>query len=93
MNRDIENKVKDCTACLASGKSFEHQLPSNHYGKLKTSTELGQEIQINFTRKLNNKKVNGDLQTLIAVDCKTAKTEEVIIFITNNSNFTEYRKR
>ena len=25
MNQDIENKVKDCTACLASGKNLKYQ--------------------------------------------------------------------
>ena len=27
MRQDIENKVKECTACLASGKSLKNQLP------------------------------------------------------------------
>ena len=27
---DIEMKVKDCTACLASGKNSKYQLPSKH---------------------------------------------------------------
>ena len=35
MKQDIENKVKDCTACLASGKNLKYQLPKKHYGKLK----------------------------------------------------------
>ena len=55
INRDIENKVKDCSACLASGKNLKYQLPKNHYGKLKKLTEPGQEIQIDFTGKLHNK--------------------------------------
>ena len=33
MKQDIENKVKDCTACLASGKNLNYQLPKKHYGK------------------------------------------------------------
>ena len=41
VNQYIENKVKDCTACLASGKNIKYQLPSNHYGKLKKLTEPG----------------------------------------------------
>ena len=56
ITRDIENKAKDCAACLASGKNIKNQLPNSHYGKLKTLTEPGQEIQIDFTRKLHNKK-------------------------------------
>ena len=97
ITRDIENKAKDCTACLASGKNLKYQLPKSHYGKLKTLTEPGQEIQIDFTGKLHNKKINGDVQILIAIDrfskwptvkiCKTAETKEVISFLTNNFNF------
>ena len=94
ITRDIENKAKDCTACLASGKNLKYQLPKSHYGSLKTLTEPGQEIQIDFTGKLHNKKINGDVQILIAIDrfskwptvkiCKTAETKEVINFLTNN---------
>ena len=93
---DIETKVKDCTACLASGKNLKYQLPNKHYGKLEKLTEPGQEIQIDFTGKLHNQKINGDVQILIAVDrfskwptvkiCKTAETKEVIQFSTCNFN-------
>ena len=96
MKQDIENKVKDCTACLASGKNLEYQLPKKHYGKLEKLTEPGQEIQIDFTGKLHNKKINGDVQILIAIDrfskwptvkiCKSAETKEVIIFLSSNFN-------
>ena len=68
MKQDIENKVKDCTACLASGKNLNYQLPKKHYGKLEKLTEPVQEIQIDFTGKLHNKKRNGDVQILIAID-------------------------
>ena len=93
---DIEMKVKDCTACLASGKNLKYQLPSKHYGKLGTLTEPGQEIQIDFTGKLHNQNLPGDVQILIAVDrfskwptvkiCKTTKTKEVIQFLTSIFN-------
>ena len=96
ITRDIENKVKDYTACLASGKNLKYQLPNSHYGKLKTLTEPGQEIQIDYTGKLHNKKINGDVQILIAIDryskwptvktCRTAETKEVINFLINNFN-------
>ena len=39
MKQDIETKVKDCTACLASGKSLEYQLPKKHYGILEKLSE------------------------------------------------------
>ena len=56
--QDIERKVKDCTACLASGKNLNYQLLKKHYGKLEKLSELGQELQIDFTGKLHNKKLN-----------------------------------
>ena len=62
---DIETKVKDCIACLASGKNLKYQLPSKHYGKLEKLTEPGQELQIDFTVKLHNQKIHGDVQILI----------------------------
>ena len=68
MEQDIENKVKDCTACFASGKNLKYQLPKKHYGKLEKLTEPGQELQIDFTGKLHNKNIHGEVQILIAVD-------------------------
>ena len=65
---DIEDKVKNCLACLSSGKNLKYQIPRNESGNLKTLTEPGQEIQIDFTGKLHNKKLNGENQLLIAVD-------------------------
>ena len=63
---------------------------------MKKLTEPGQEIQIDFTEKLQNKRINWDVEILIAVDrfskwptvkiCKTAETKEVINFRTNNFN-------
>ena len=94
---EIETKIKDCTACLASSKSLKHQLPKKYYGKLEKLTEHGQEIQIDFTGKLHNKNIHGKIQILIAVDrfsrwptakiCKTSETKEVIQFLSCNFNF------
>ena len=56
---DIEAKVKDCTACLASGKSLKYQLPKKHYEKLEKLTEPGQRIQIDFTGNSHNKITHG----------------------------------
>ena len=96
INRDIGNKARGCIACLESGKNLKYQLLNNHYGKLKKLTELGQEIQINFTGKLHKKRVNGNVQILNAVDrfskwptvkiCKIAVTKEVTNFLTNIFN-------
>ena len=94
--KDIEDKDKNCIACLSSGKNLKYQIPKNESGKLKTLTEPGQDIQIEFTGKLHNKKVNGENQILIAVDrfskwptvkiCKTSKAKEVITFLKQNFN-------
>ena len=93
---DIKMKVKYCTACLATCKNLKYQLPSKHYGKLEKLTEPEQEIQIDFTGKLHNQKIHGDVQILIAVDrfskwptvkiCKTAEAKEVIQFLTSIFN-------
>ena len=53
---------------MSSGKNLKYQLPKNEFGKLKTLTEPGQEIQISFSGKSVNKKLNGDHQILIAID-------------------------
>ena len=96
ITKDIEEKVKNCVACLSSGKNLKYQSPKNESGKLKTLTEPGQEIQIDFTGKLHNKKLNGENQLLIAVDrfskwptvkiCKTSETKQVINFLKQNFN-------
>ena len=65
MKQDSETKVKDCTLCLASGKSPKYQLPKQQQGKLEKLTEPGQNIQIDFIGKLHNKKLGGDTQILI----------------------------
>ena len=64
MKQEIENKVKDCTACLASGKNLKYQLPKNYYGKLEKLSD-GQEIQIDFYGKLRNKNLHGEVQILM----------------------------
>ena len=96
LKQDIENKVKDRTACFASGKNLKYQLPKKYYGKLEKLTEPGQELQNDFTGKLHNKNIHGDLHILIAVDrfskwptakiCKTAETKQVTIVLSSNFN-------
>ena len=96
MKQDIENKVKDCTACFASGKNLKHESPKKYYGKLEKLNEPGQEKQIDFTGKLHNRHIHGEVQILIAVDRfskwptvkirKTAEIREVINFLSSNFN-------
>ena len=51
-NRDIENKVKDCIACVASGKNLKYHLPNNHYGKLENTNRTGPRNTNRIHRKL-----------------------------------------
>ena len=67
--QDIETKVKDCTACLASGNNLNYQLPKKTFRKnLEKLFKPGHEKQIDFTGKLHIKKLNGETQILNAVD-------------------------
>ena len=68
MSKEIEEKTKNGVAYMASGKNLIYQLPENAFGKLTTSTEPGREVQINFSGKINHKKVNGEHQILIVID-------------------------
>ena len=68
INKEIEDRTKNCADCMSSGKSLNYQILKNETGKSKTLTGPGQKIQIDFSGKLNNKKLNGEHQILIAVD-------------------------
>ena len=93
MRTNIEQRVKDCTACLATGKNLKYQISKNKYGKLEKLSEPRQETQIDFTGKLHNKNLNCEPQILIAIDrfsnwptakiCKTSETKEVTSFPSN----------
>ena len=71
-------------------------MPKTESEKSKVLTEPCLEIQIDFTGKLHNKKLNGENQLLITIDrfskrptvkiCKTAERKEVFIFLTQNFN-------
>ena len=94
--REIEDETKNDVASMASGKNSNYQIRKNNFGILKKLTEPGQEIQIDFTGKLNHKKLNGEHQILIAIDrfskcptvkiCKSSETKEVLNFLKQNFN-------
>ena len=85
LRSDIEQKVKDCIACLATGRNPKYQIPKNKHCELKTLNESGQKLQIHFTGKTHDKNLNEDVQLLIAIDrfsrwptvkiCKTSETK------------------
>ena len=93
MRKDIDQRVKDCTASLATGKNLMYQIPKHQYGKLEKLSELGQELQIDFTGKIHNENLNGEPQILIAIDrfskwptakiCESSETKEVTSFLSN----------
>ena len=90
MFKAIEDKIKNCVACMASGKNLNYNIPRDNFGKLKTLTEPGQENQIDIPGKLNHKKLNREHQILIALDrfskCstvrirKSSETKDALIF-------------
>ena len=53
MRKHIEQRVKDCTACLATGKYLKYQISKNQYGNLEKLYEPGQELQPDVTGKLH----------------------------------------
>ena len=93
--RDADRCRAEGQRFYATGNNLKYRLPQNQHGKLEKLTEPGQELQIDFTRKLHNKKLNGEAQILIAVDrfskwptakiCKTDETK-VLNFLTNHFN-------
>ena len=99
LKQDIENRVKDCTACLASGKNLKYQLPKKPLRKIRkiirTRSRNTNRLEIQIG-KLHNKNLHGETQIRIAVNrfskwrtvkvCKTSEAKKVINFLTSNFN-------
>ena len=60
-------EVKDCTACLATGKNLKDQISTNQHGTLEKLTKPVQELKLDFTGKLHNKNLNGEPEVLLAI--------------------------
>ena len=60
--------IQNLRACMTMGKISKNQLSKPKFGKQKTLTEPEQELQIEFSEKINNKKRIGEHQILIAVE-------------------------
>ena len=96
ISKAIERTSSNCVACMSSGKNLKYQLPEKSFGKLTELTEPGQEIQIDFSGKLHNRKISGEPYLLIAIDrfskwptakiCKSTENKEVIKFLENHFN-------
>ena len=56
MQKEIEDKTKNCVACMSSGRNLKYQLPKHEFGKLKTLTDPGQKNSNGFFRKTNQQK-------------------------------------
>ena len=52
INRDIENKVKVCIACLASVKILKYQLPNNQLRKIGKTNRTGSRNTNQFYLKI-----------------------------------------
>ena len=89
MRADIE-KAKTCSACLNAGKHLKTQLPSTEKSILEPP-KYPEEIQIDFTGKLNSKHLDSSPFILVAVDknsrwpvakiCKNTNHDTVITFL------------
>ena len=103
MRADLEKKAKTCSACLNAGKNLKFQLPSTEKTKIETSKKPGEEIQIEFTGNIHNKKLQSSPYILIAVDetsrwpvakiCKNTSHQTVITFLTDYINVYGVPKR
>ena len=81
---------------MTSGKNLKCQIEGKNYGKLTELNEPGQELQIDFSGKLHNRKISGEPYLLIAIDrfskwptakiCKSTENKEVIKFLENHFN-------
>ena len=88
-DKDFENEAKHCVACMSSGENLKNPIPKNFSRKLEKLTETGQEIQIDFTRKSNDK-MNSETEILLPLGrwntartaqiCKTSDSREPKIF-------------
>ena len=54
MREDIEKKSKTCSACLNAGKTLKFQTPPTEKTEKQPPKSTGEEIQLDFTRNLNN---------------------------------------
>ena len=68
MRQDIERKSKTCSACLNASKNLKFQIPQTEKSKIESPKTPGEEIQIDFTGNLHNKKLSTNPPVLIAVD-------------------------
>ena len=97
MRFDTEKKAKTCSTCLNAGKNLKFQLPSTEKKtKIETPKKLGDEIQVDFTGNIHNKKLQSSPYILIAVDktsrwpvakiCKNTSHQTVITFLNEYIN-------
>ena len=91
IREDIEKKSKTCSACLNAGKNWKFQIPQTEKTKIEPPKTPGEEIQLDFTGNLHNKKLPSTPYILVAVDknsrwpvtkiCKNTNHETVITFL------------
>ena len=52
MRKDIEQRVKDCTACLATGKNLKYQIPKKQVRETRKIVRTGTRNTNQFYRKI-----------------------------------------
>ena len=74
MRKDIEQKVKDCTACLATGKNLKYQIPKKLIRKIRktirtrttiTNRFYQKSTYQNFERRTSNTNRNRSVQQMV----------------------------
>ena len=103
MREDFEKKSKTFSACLNAGKNLKPQLPATGKIKIETPKTSGEEIQIDFTGNLHNKKLSSHQSILVAIDknsrwpvakiCKNTNHETIISFLNEYINVYGVPKR
>ena len=93
MRKNIEQKVKDCTACPLPQKRIYLSKSEKPLQKARKLTNFGQKLELDFTGNMHNRNLRRKLQILVARDrvskwptakiCKTSETEEYTNFLTN----------
>ena len=84
MQADIKREEKTSSACLNASKNLNCQIPGTEKKiKNRTATNLGEEIQMDFTGNLNSKHFEKSPFILVAVD---SNSQWPVAKICNNSN-------
>ena len=57
MQKEIEEKTKNCVACMASGKNLKYQIPKREFGKTENTNGTGTRNSNRLFRKTKQQKI------------------------------------